>query len=186
MTYVKVIERRPPPAPARAWAMLSPCWAADVARVIASLLGAAGWDIVVFMRFQFDWWCCAEVQRNVGKAEVSGKKGSPALPLLLILNINLDAGDVFIVHHLLSYTLVRRNSLKFLMVSEWHCPKRKRIEKEKKRPAPRFCCAQRCPMTMNQNPQEENLVERVVNAKSKCQTWIRSPGRRYLVQSRLW
>ncbi len=30
-TYVNVMARRPPPAPARAWAILSPCCAADVA-----------------------------------------------------------------------------------------------------------------------------------------------------------
>ena len=50
MACVKVIERRPPPAPARAWAMLSPCWAADVAGAIASLLGVNILDIVCFMR----------------------------------------------------------------------------------------------------------------------------------------
>ncbi len=32
--YVRVMDRRPPPAPARAWAMLSPCWAVDVAGAI--------------------------------------------------------------------------------------------------------------------------------------------------------
>ena len=30
-TDVRVIDSRPPPAPARAWAILSPCWAAEVA-----------------------------------------------------------------------------------------------------------------------------------------------------------
>ena len=28
--YVRVMERRPPPAPARAWATLSVCWAVVV------------------------------------------------------------------------------------------------------------------------------------------------------------
>lgn len=36
-TDVKVMERRPPPAPARAWAMLSPCWAVVLGLAIASL-----------------------------------------------------------------------------------------------------------------------------------------------------
>ena len=42
MTYVKVIESRPPPAPASAWAILSPCWAAEMACVIASLSDLEG------------------------------------------------------------------------------------------------------------------------------------------------
>jgi len=33
-TDVRVMERRPPPAPARAWAMLSPCWALGVATTV--------------------------------------------------------------------------------------------------------------------------------------------------------
>ena len=36
---VKVMERIPPPAPARAWAMLSLCWAAEVESAIADLVG---------------------------------------------------------------------------------------------------------------------------------------------------
>jgi len=32
------MERRPPPAPASAWAMLSPCCAADVGAAIADFL----------------------------------------------------------------------------------------------------------------------------------------------------
>ena len=44
--------------------------------------------------------------------------------LLLILNIKLDAGDIFSPKQLLSCILVRRNSLKFLMVSEWRYPPR--------------------------------------------------------------
>ena len=46
MTYVNVMERRPPPAPARAWAILSPCRAAAVAGAIVPLLGVDEWDIV--------------------------------------------------------------------------------------------------------------------------------------------
>lgn len=45
------MERRPPPAPARAWAMLSPCWAADVAGtvglsavVVAAMFAFVVWD----------------------------------------------------------------------------------------------------------------------------------------------
>jgi len=33
-TDVRVMERRPPPAPARAWAMLSPCWALAAATTV--------------------------------------------------------------------------------------------------------------------------------------------------------
>ena len=39
------MERRPPPAPARAWAMLSPCWVVEEART-ASRGWSVGLDIV--------------------------------------------------------------------------------------------------------------------------------------------
>ena len=38
--YVRAMERRPPPAPERAWATLSDCWAAIV--VIASMSSGGG------------------------------------------------------------------------------------------------------------------------------------------------
>ncbi|KAL8767418.1 MAG: hypothetical protein Q9194_005997 [Teloschistes cf. exilis] len=44
MEYVRVMERSPPPAPAKAWAMLSPCWAADVAGAATGSISA--FDIV--------------------------------------------------------------------------------------------------------------------------------------------
>lgn len=43
--YVNVMERRPPPAPARAWAMLSPCWAAETVWVIVFVLGDVDLDL---------------------------------------------------------------------------------------------------------------------------------------------
>ena len=45
--YVNVMERRPPPAPARAWAILSPCWTADVISAIDLLLEAGELDIIM-------------------------------------------------------------------------------------------------------------------------------------------
>ena len=45
-TDVRVMERRPPPAPARAWAMLSPCWAM-VAGSGIGVGGCLGSDIVL-------------------------------------------------------------------------------------------------------------------------------------------
>ena len=79
----------------------------------------------------------AEVQRNLGESgsimfSVPGRWYS-ALRLLLTLHIKLDAGNVYLLllHHLLSYTLVRRNSLNFFMVSGWwHYPIKKERKKE--------------------------------------------------------
>lgn len=44
MTHVRVMERRPPPAPARAWAMLSPCCAVEEAGT-----ASRGWSTVFDM-----------------------------------------------------------------------------------------------------------------------------------------
>ena len=43
--YVRVMERRPPPAPARAWATLSVCWAVVVGFAILILTGTRGWSM---------------------------------------------------------------------------------------------------------------------------------------------
>lgn len=48
-TDVRVMERRPPPAPARAWAMLSPCWALEAAETATRGL-SMGLDMMWYWR----------------------------------------------------------------------------------------------------------------------------------------
>ena len=93
MTYVKVIERRPPPAPARAWAMLSPCWAADATWAIASLLEVDGWDMIVFSRWEIAGYS-TRMPRSGGMWETAGLQRSWCF-VDKPLSFHLDTVEVF-------------------------------------------------------------------------------------------
>ena len=55
--YVRLMERRPPPAPARAWATLSVCWDAAAIMVVSTddAGGIQGGGILFFMRGNAQW-----------------------------------------------------------------------------------------------------------------------------------